>query len=150
MTVDGRLYAVDFFGMDDGHLKRPDGAFRFIFQLGAGAEMYLYVIQAGMLGSARHFFHTFWFKGMVAVDMEMEEWGAPGTVACAPIDLPLLYESVVVGDDSFVLEKQTFWADGEELTMRFELRGREPLVWTRSTGWPDDTLVVLGPLADSA
>ncbi len=149
MTIDGRLYAVDFFGMDDGHLKRPDGAFRFIFQLGTGAEMYLYVIQAGMLGSSRHFFHTFWFKGMVAVDMEMEEWGAPGTVACAPLDLPLLYESVVVGDDSFVLEKQTFCAVGEELTMRFELQGREPLVWTRSTGWPDDALVVLGPAADS-
>jgi hypothetical protein len=148
MTIDGELYAVDSFGMDDGRQHHPNDAFRFIFQLGTGYTMFLYVIQAGALNLPRHFFHTFWYKGIITVDTEMEDWGPPQSVVCAPISLPLLYTSVAVHGVAFAIENQTFVADGESLTMRFELAGREPLVWTRATGWSMDGPLVFSPAAD--
>jgi hypothetical protein len=147
LTIDGVQYDLDSFGMDDGRAEFPNAAFRFIFELGNGYFRHLYVIQAGALGEPQHFSHTFWLKGIVAVDVEMEDYGPPRSVACEPFDVPLLYTSVAVGDAAYALEKQSFVADGEALAMTFLLAGREPLVWTRAVGWSSGVLPVFSPKA---
>lgn len=53
LTLDGVAYDVDAFGMDDGQSDDPTDAFRFLFQLGAGLMIYVYVIQAGGRGRPR-------------------------------------------------------------------------------------------------
>jgi hypothetical protein len=140
ITIDGESYDIDYFGMDDGWSDDADDAFRFIFQLGQGLMIYLYVIQAGGLRDHRHFFHTFWLKDCAVAEVEMEDRGPPKRVACNPTVLPLLYGRVAVGDREHAIAKQTFVADftagGEERSvMTFELEGGGRLEWDRVTGW---------------
>jgi hypothetical protein len=148
MTIDGALYDIDCFGMDDGYKRGELDAFRFLFELGSGLSRYVYVIQAGALHDNRHFFHTFWFKDIITVDMDPEEQGPPKRVSCVPVDLPLVYTCVAVGDTVYPIQRQTFMADGEALTMNFALAGREPLVWTRAAGWSTKERRVFSPAGD--
>jgi hypothetical protein len=136
LTIDGSDYDVDWFGMDDGQSEDPGDAFRFIFQLGSGFMIYLYVIQAGARGDHRHFFHSFWTKDCAVADVEMEEHGPPREVRCGPIELPLLYRRVTVGGRAFGVVAQTFVTTLDERPlMTFELDGGARLSWDRRDGW---------------
>src|SRR5687767_3872650 len=140
ITIDGEVYDVDYFGMDDGEGDDPGEAHRFIFQLGQGLVIYLYVIQNGSLDDHRHFFHTFWLKDAAAFEVEMEDRGPPRRVSCDPIALPLLYHRVTAGDRDFAIVKQSFATDftagqDERSVMTFELEGGSRLEWDRREGW---------------
>src|SRR5687768_8967178 len=103
-------YALDLIGQDDGADPRPGAAFRLIFQLGQGYSTYLYVV-----GMGRGPFHSFWTKGVVGVDAEMEEWGPRPYVACDLRDLPPVYERVQLSrgggaSEAFRVERFAFRA----------------------------------------
>ena len=135
ITIDGTVYDVDYFGMDDSwNAGEPAGsAFRFLFQLGSGYMIYLYVIQAAATAQPVWFFHTFWTKDCAVAEVEMEEHGAPSEVRADAMELPRLYGLVTITGELFQIVKQTFSAAPEQ-RMEIELdRGR--LVWTRSTSW---------------
>ena len=134
LRIDGVAYDVDYFGMDDGQSEEPLDALRFLFQLGLGYMIHLYVIQAGARGTPNVFFHTTWIKDCVVAEIEMEDTGAPSTVETPPMDLPLLYDAVVLGARTFRIVSQTFRAGAAELVMEFALVGGT-LRWTRERRW---------------
>lgn len=142
LLLDGEAYDVDLFGMDDGRSEAPSAALRFLFQLGAGYMIHLYVIQAGWRGEPAGFFHTTWLKDCVVAHVEMEETGAPSTVEIAPTVLPLVYRAVVLGAHRHRLVRQVFQADGTELEMRFDLEAGSVLRWTRARRWELDGRVL--------
>lgn len=150
LLIDGEGYDVDYFGMDDGHSADPTDAFRFIFQLGQGFMIHLYVIQAASVGRPRHFYHTFWLKDCAVAYVDEEDRGPPGRVESPPLDLPLLYKTVTLrsslaaAERTFTLVAQTFEARyeagrEEHLSMEFTLldpnTGEARLVWTRADGF---------------
>jgi hypothetical protein len=141
LWIDRREYDVDYFGMDDGRGEEPDTAFRFLFQLGMGLMIYLYVIQAGGRRSHGHFYHTFWLKDCAGAWIDMEEYGPPSSVRIEPCSLPVLYPTVTVRkpgaeDRVFTVVAQQFDAESEErLRMQFTLEGAARLTWTRVDGW---------------
>lgn len=142
LLLDGEAYDVDLFGMDDGCSEEADAALRFLFQLGSGYMIHLYVIQAGWRGEPAGFFHTTWLKDCVVAHVEMEETGAPSTVEIAPTVLPLVYQAVVLGAQRYRLVRQVFEAHGAELEMRFELEGGSVLSWTHTRRWELDGQVL--------
>jgi hypothetical protein len=140
LQIDGAVYDVDSFGMDDGWSDDPGDAFRFIFQLGSGYMIYLYVIQAGGIADPRHFFHTFWLKDCAVAEVDMEDRGPPRRVQCPPLVVPSLYQTVTLDGRELAIERQTFAADftsgeDERATMTFALAGDATLEWDRREGW---------------
>jgi hypothetical protein len=136
LHVDGADYDVDFFGMDDGRDDAPDAAFRFLFQLGQGLMIYLYVVQAGGRQRPTHFFHTFWLKDCAVAEVDMEDRGPPTVVRLEPCALPLNYAQVTLGAKTFTVRAQRFSApSAAELRMDFELEGGAQLRWTRAEAW---------------
>lgn len=136
LHVDGVDYDVDYFGMDDGRDAAPDASFRFIFQLGQGLMIYLYVVQAGGKRDPTHFFHTFWLKDCAVAEVDMEDRGPPAVVRLAPCTLPLNYTQVTLGERTFTIRAQRFAApSAAELSMEFELEGGAQLRWTRRDAW---------------
>lgn len=138
LCLDGDAYDVDRFGMDDGMSEDPTAALRFLFQLGLGWMIHLYVIQAGSRGDPAGFFHTTWLKDCVVAHVEMEETGAPFAVEMAVTELPLVYRAALVGGQRHRLTRQTFGAHDGDLEMRFELEGGALLRWTRARRWELD------------
>jgi hypothetical protein len=149
LHVDGDDYDVDYFGMDDGRATAPDASFRFIFQLGQGLMIYLYVVQAGGKRDPSHFFHTFWLKDCAVAEVDMEDRGPPSVVRLAPCALPLNYTQVTLGERTFAIRAQRFSApSAAELCMELDLAGDAQLRWRRADAW---TLVDGGasrPLSD--
>ena len=152
LVVDGATYDIDYFGMDDGRSEAPDAAFRFLFQLGSGYMIYLYVIQAGGRDDPGHFFHTFWQKDCAVAEVEMEEWGPPSEVCALSTPLPLVYEALELRSGAgehvtsrrLAIVSQRFRArhaknDGDELAMDFELSeadgAQSRLSWSKSEAW---------------
>ncbi|MGZ6096037.1 MAG: hypothetical protein ACXWUG_28610 [Polyangiales bacterium] len=135
LCIDGVSYDVDWFGMDDGRSERPTDALRFLFQLGHGYMIHLYVIQAGSRGTPGWFFHTTWIKDCAVAEVEMEDTGAPALVEVEKLDLPLCYDVVELADARHSIVTQTFRASGTELEMTFELASGSRLVWTRERRW---------------
>jgi hypothetical protein len=140
-------FDIDYFGQDDGTNPDPDASFRLIFQLGAGYMIYLYVIGMSKPGELS-FFHTFWIKGCVAVEVEREEMGAPLSIDGGPHPLPVIYQRVSLFD-SMAREEQY-----EVDTCRFEAKSKPKLslqmfwnlyslktrklatlLWTNAEGW---------------
>lgn len=138
LLLDGQEYDVDAFGMDDGGNEDPTAALRFLFQLGLGYMIHLYVIQAGFRADPAGFFHTTWLKDCAVAHVEMEETGAPSTVELDPTELPLVYRTVVVAAQRHRLVRQVFRAHGGDLEMRFELEGGAVLLWSRARRWELD------------
>jgi hypothetical protein len=133
LEIDGSHYDVDSFGMDDGRFPDPDSAFRFIFQLGSGWMIYLYVVQAGANGLWEHFADHFWTKDCAVAEVEMEDHG-PAWSVVGDVDVPLNYATVTVGGVTSEILSQRFTAFGQELRMEIALSdGR--LVWTRADAW---------------
>lgn len=142
LVIDGDTFDVDMFGMDDGRNPSPTDAFRFIFQLGSGYMIYLYVIQAGGRGDPAHFFHTFWLKDCAVAHVEMEDRGPPKHVRLARSSLPLNYREVRLtgatngAARSYGIVEQHFTAESaDQLTMEFLLDGGARLTWTRAGHW---------------
>ncbi len=168
IEIGGVTYDIDVFGMDDAQSADPADAFRFLFQLGCGYMIYLYVIQAGTRTAPKHFFHTFWTKDCAVYDVEMVEHGPPLSVKANAISLPLLYERVTLRSEDrktpserhFSVTSQAFMAEfsesgPKEFEMRFEMRDcgtgeqKTRLSWSLSGGWtieePDSAAHTLGP-----
>jgi len=156
LIIDGTAYDVDYVGMDDG-LPSPedpepasasepsrtnDAAFRFLFQLGHGYMIHLYVVQAGAAAAPRdHFFHSFWLKDCAVAEVEMEEYGAPRTVTAPWLALPRLYERVTIHGDGgprvepiAALRFRAPDVDGLELELTLAAAAAH-LRWTRARGW---------------
>ena len=150
IAIDGKVYDLDRFGMDDGKSDEPDEAFRFLFQLGYVYLIHLYVIQAGGQAAARRgaFFHTFWLRDCAVYEVEPEEYGPPKEVHCGPLELPLVYSTVAIGDRTFELLSLRFAApSAQELKMTFELSGGCRLWWTRARAWELEEAGTRRPLA---
>ncbi len=141
LRLNGRRFDVDYFGMDDGGEPDPDHARRFLFQLGAGYMIYLYVIQAGSTARLDLFQHSFWTKDCAVAEVEQEEHGPPTQVIAASMALPVLYGSVEVGAPArrFRIASLAFEAAPEQpQLMTFALEGTEgpaELRWRRGDGW---------------
>jgi hypothetical protein len=150
IVISGESYDVDYFGMDDGRSPDPGDALRFMFQLGSGLMIYLYVIQAGGARDLDHFSHRFWLKDCAVADVDAEERGPPSAVEAPSIVLPRVYASITLartdepGERTHAIASQTFRArkgsSGEqELEMLFVLgaegapAGR--LLWSRAGAW---------------
>jgi hypothetical protein len=134
LCIDGDDYDIDYFGMDDGHSEEPGDALRFLFQLGRGYYIHLYVIQAGWRGDHRGFFHTTWLKDCAVMEVEMEDTGAPSRVESDVIFLPLLYSSVAIEDRRYEILTQAFRASDGAIAMTFSFAGGA-LRWTRERRW---------------
>ena len=139
-------YDVDSFGQDDGASRDPNDSFRLIFEIGAGYFICLFVVgMAQPDGLGR--FSTFWLKGIVAVDVEMEEYGEPWSVDGGPFELPVVFSHVTLwrGEQEtarFAVKGCSFEArkeqpGGQRLTMRWRLSDDAVLVWTSTlaSGW---------------
>ena len=134
----GPDYDVDYFGQDDGSSRDPNDSFRLIFQLGAGYFIYLYVVgMAQPDGLGR--FTTFWLKDIVAVDIEMEEYGEQDLVeGCLRGAGRLRGRHAVArraGDgalrgDGMPLRSNDRQPATPVLTMRWRLSDDAVLVWT--------------------
>lgn len=134
LRLDDVDYDIDFFGMDDGQSEEPGDALRFLFQLGRGYYIHLYVIQAGWRGDHRGFFHTTWLKDCAVMEVEMEETGAPSRVESDVIFLPLLYAHVAVAERRYEILTQAFRAADGAIAMTFSFAGGA-LRWTRERCW---------------
>ena len=144
LVVSGSRYDLDAFGMDDARSDDPDDAFRFIFELGAGLTIWVYVIQAGGRRDSHHFAHTLWLEDCAAAHVEPENRGPPASVEAAQLSLPLVYETVTVGGRTLSIVSQTFDAaldpTGEQ-RLRMEIAVRDAdgaaglLSWDRSAAW---------------
>jgi hypothetical protein len=134
LRIDGDDYDVDYFGMDDGRSEDATDALRFLFQLGRGYMIHLYVIQAGARADPTWFFHTTWIKDCAVMEVEQEDTGAPSSVDSEVIFLPRLHGSVEVGPRRYDILTQTFRASGESLEMNFAFAGGA-LRWTRANRW---------------
>ncbi|HUS29235.1 MAG TPA: hypothetical protein VMZ53_12020 [Kofleriaceae bacterium] len=141
-----QTFDIDVFGHDDGSSRDPNDSFRLIFQLGYGYFIYLFVVgMAQPDGLGR--FTSFWLKDIVAVDIEMEEYGAPSCVEGGPYELPVNWGGVTLwrGDQEtarFSISGCAFEATTKEddkllLTMRWRLSDGGVLSWTSATtnGW---------------
>jgi hypothetical protein len=143
-AIDGERYDLDRFGMDDGEPDDPTQAFRFLFQLGSGYMIYLYVIQAGAGGGEHgHFSHSFWLKDCAVAEVEMEEYGPPSQVSAPWCALPLNYVRVTVQGGAaaraFAIASQRFRAPGDGgLEMELALEHGATLRWTRARAWELD------------
>lgn len=137
-------FDLDLFGHDNGS-KRDDN-FRLIFQLGAGYMMYLYVVGFSP-NEPLHYFHTFWIKGAVAVEVEMVEYGAPSFVSAAFRSLPVIYKRLELRDSNgsrqqFTVDSCSFEAKSESalfLQMRWALNSLDDgkpadLLWNNKDG----------------
>lgn len=141
VELDGQVYDLDAFGMDDGKSENGDDTFRFLFELGLGYATYLYVIVAGGQGRERRrlFSPHFWLKGFVTVDMEPSERPTPKRVVAAKTRLPLVYSTVTVGEHRQRIAAQHFEAaSADELKMQFELEPSSQLLWTPRSSWELD------------
>lgn len=143
LVIDGSSYDVDYFGMDDGQSDEPTDARRFIFQLGQGLMIYLYVVQAGSVAQPGHFFHTFWTKDCAVAEVEMEDHGAPSRVQ-GEFEVPVLFPLVQIdgGRSRYRVEGARFRAtlseQGQALELVFQLSGEggtARLVWERGNGY---------------
>lgn len=135
-------FDVDYYGQDDGLSTKPEAAFRFLFQLGSGLMIYLYVIGVAQPGPLEYF-HTFWIKDCAAVEIDMEELGAPDTVSGGPFALPIIYPIFVLRtperEETFVVERYAFEARTSSdkkvfLQMHWGLDGAD-LYWNNLVGW---------------
>ncbi len=143
LVIDGSRYDVDYFGMDDGRSDEPTDARRFIFQLGQGLMIYLYVVQAGSVEKPGHFFHTFWTKDCAVAEVEMEDHGAPGRVE-GSFEVPVLFPLLQIdgGRSRYRVESARFRAtpsdQAQGLELVFQLSGEggpARLVWEREGGY---------------
>lgn len=139
LTLDGVGYDVDAFGMDDGQSDDPTDAFRFLFQLGAGLMIYVYVIQAGGAAGHGHFFHTLWLKDCAVAEVDVEDRGPPARVSAPPFALPVIYPTVTIagsaGARSFAILAQrcaTPTTLGVEIDFTF---AGGHLRWSRAAAW---------------
>jgi hypothetical protein len=135
LSIDGESYDIDYFGMDDGQSEDDTDALRFLFQLGRGYMIHLYVVQAGSRARPAGFFHTTWLKDCAVAEVEEEDTGAPTSVECEALALPLCHSRVAIADRSHAILTQTFHASAGELSMTFALEGGAQLVWTRTRRW---------------
>jgi len=161
LTIDGTAYDVDYFGMDDGRSEDPEDARRFLFQLGSGLMIYLYVVQAGSNQNPDHFFHTFWTKDCAVAEVDMEDHGPPSRVSGA-FTLPVVFPSLEVGGPGGVIDRYAVTglafraepgAQGQELELSFALTGEGGagrLVWSRPGGYRLETAGVRRPLGAGA
>jgi hypothetical protein len=138
-------FDLDLFGMDDGTEREPGRTFRFLFQLGQGYMIYLYVVALerpeGPLS-----FETVWLKDCAVAHVEQEELGAPSEVD-ASLELPVVFGRVTVTSgtgqaEAFAVQQMLFRARSEpsrELEMRLHVRSSDgtPAVlrWSSSAAW---------------
>jgi hypothetical protein len=155
---DSPEFAVDYFGMDDGTERDPDTNFRFLFQLGQGLYIYLYVIVLRPPESPLQF-HTFWRKDCAVVEVEQEELGAPSRVEAHNLELPVVFRQCVLHlhdrpTRTFEVRHVRFSATCRPaLALWFSFSLGEPeaqaaieFVWESSLGWylrQDDRVVRL-------
>jgi hypothetical protein len=140
LVIDGDSFDIDWVGMDDGLDRDERTNFRFLFQLGSGYMIYLYVIGITRAG-AGPWFHTFWTKDCAVAEVEMVEHGPPDEVRCERFVLPRLHDTLVLegpnGARKFRIGVSTFDARVDRQTtrleVRFELEDGE-LVWN-TDGW---------------
>jgi hypothetical protein len=137
-------YQIDAFGQDDGSSRDPTRSFRLILEVGAGYFTCLLVIgMAQPDGLGR--FTNFWLKGIVAVEVDMEEYGPPSVVVCGPLELPAVFSGVTLwrGETQTArfdvtgcsFEATTKEPDAPVLTMRWRLSDDGLLWWTSDGGW---------------
>jgi hypothetical protein len=80
ITLDDTVYEIDAFGMDDRRDAAPDEAYRFLFQLGIGTDIFVYVIQAGAPGDDVHVAHDLELVDSAVAEIEPESRPTPERV----------------------------------------------------------------------
>src|SRR5688500_5425365 len=88
VMIDGTEHDIDDVGQDDA----TEPHFRFVFQLGIGYMIYLWVVGRRPDG----FFHSYWTKDCAVAEVDMEEHGAPSSVRLPHLVLPALFDGVIV------------------------------------------------------
>jgi hypothetical protein len=125
VMIDGTEHDIDHVGQDDA----TEPVFRFVFQLGIGYMIYLWVVGRRPDG----FFHSYWTKDCAVAEVDMEEHGPPARVLLAPLALPALYAGVTIEGRQRPIEGVTFEADIGGTTKRLEARwalaGGRALTW---------------------
>ena len=137
-------FEVDFFGMDDGADREPDWAFRFLFKLGQGLMVHLYVLILHPPESALRK-HTFWNKDCAVAEIEMEELGAPDRVVARDLALPVVFRRCTISRPtqarSYRVQGVRFHANhgGPRLSIRLALTAPSgsaaALIWGSADGW---------------
>lgn len=83
VSLDDTVYEIDAFGMDDRRGAAPDEAYRFLFQLGIGTDIFVWVVQAGAPGDADHVAQLLQLADSAVAEIEPQDLAPPERVRVA-------------------------------------------------------------------